>query len=648
MPELKALIPARIEADSPADEEEQDIDLPMALIASAVCIVCALIIGAAFMSSVALSMSEKNALLNTLLFCDIVIFCAAALSVALLWYLSSAFYGNMESRSPLRSWITALCGALILMPVVFIGCDLVFKPELFELFDAMAASALSLAGAISSVVLLVYTINSLKPGAMIGSLIEEAGREHASAGIERSFGSVAARQTEVPAATRLEALLKRLYVSGDIEPVFDALNRLKGMAMALKAPFDPKAISLSSTAVSLIAEAGVESAKEGRYEVTWHAVDCLARIAERSTHAGVSSLAFRCIGSIHVFCASVMSEPDLAKLENKLIGAYATLFDRTGRRECLDLASAMLEKSVASRTFTQGEHNDMLLMAASVYCRMAEAGESEEYANKALEILYEALSASPPEVNPIAYALVKAEIGRAYMALGKAKSAVKSYKSAAQAFEESCNALTARASPWDLASCHGKAAYAYTKMAEEYSHTRKYDEALEAAKQALALYGESARFFTARRSAEEHATLMANLGATHTIISEVFSKSRMFDESLKHASFALTAYSSAAKSANMGAVPERYASMKTSIGLTYVTMAEIHFREQHYESAISACDSAIAAYNEALRIFDDKKKEKSAAAARRYLKKANDLFNTMMRIGVTDKKPEQAPLLVGH
>jgi hypothetical protein len=80
-------------------------------------------------------------------------------------------------------------------------------------------------------------------------------------------------------------------------------------------------------------------------------------------------------------------------------------------------------------------------------------------------------------------------------------------------------------------------------------------------------------------------------------------------------------------------------------------MAEINFREQHYESAISACDSSIAAYNEALRIFEEKGMDKQATAARKHLKKANDLFNTMLRIGVADKKPEkpeQLQLLIGR
>lgn len=644
VPDFKALIPAKPAADMP---EDPDIDLPMATIVSVFSLILILIVGASFLSSVTMNRDEKNALLNTLLICDSIILCAAVLSVALLWYLSSAFYGNMESRSPLRSKTLAACGSLILLPLVFIACDLAFRPQLFAAFDAWASAALSLLAAASAVVLLAHLVTSLKPRTMIGDLLADIEHDHASAGLERSIGSDSGRYMGIPAASRLEALMKKLYTSGDLDPVYEALEKMKRVALAPKAPFaDQKAISLSSTAISLIAEAGIESAKTGCYEVTWHVIDDLFDITEGSAHGGISSHAFRYTGSIYMVCTSRMSEQDLSKLENKLIGSYAALFDRTGRRESLDLAAAMLDKAITSKTFTQDEHNNILYLAAGVYRRLAEADGSEEYASKALTILYEALTASQLTDDPIAYAMIKIELGKAYLALGKAKGTVKSYRGAAEAFEEAGKALTAGTSPWDVASCQGKAAYAYTLMAEEYSRTKKYDEALEAAKKALALYGDATKFFTPRKSAEENAMLMSNLGTTHTIVSEVFARSRMFDESLQHAQYALTAYSSAAKAASLSAIPERYATMKVSIGQTYVTMAEINFREQHYESAISACDSSIAAYNEALRIFEDKGKDKSAAAARKHLKKANDLFNTMMRIGVTDKKLEPAPLLL--
>lgn len=643
VPDFKALIPAKPVADMPEDPE---IELSMATIVSAFSLVLLLIIGVSYISGVTLSLIEKNALLNTLLIIDTIIFCAAALSVATLWYLSSAFYGNAESRSPLRSKTLAICVGLVLLPLIFTACDLAFKPQLFSAFDAWVSTALSILAVASIIVMLADMVTSLRPGSMIDELLADIERDHASAGLERSLGSGSGRYMAMPSASRLNAFMKKLYTSGDLDPVYEALEKMKRMALASKAPFkDQKAVSLSSTAVSLMAESGIESTKAECYEVTRHVIEDLFDITERSTHRGISSLAFRYAGSIYVLCTTRMSDPDLAKLENTLIGAYATLFDHTGRHESLDLAAAMLDKATASKTLTQDEHNHVLYLAAGVYRRLADADGSEEYASKALTILYEALTASQLTDDPISYAMIKIELGKTYLAQGKAKGTVKSFRGAAEAFEEAGKALTAETSPWDIALCHGKAAYAYTLMAEEYSRTKKYDESLEAAKKALALYGDAAQFFTQRRSAEENALLMANLGTTHTIVCEVFARSRMFDESLKHAQFALTAYSSAAKAASLNAIPERYAAMRVSMGQTYVTMAEINFREQHYEGAISACDSSIAAYNEALRIFEDKGQDKPAAAVRKHLKKANDLFNTMLRIGVADKKPEPVPLV---
>lgn len=630
---------------APSGDKELDIDLPMAAILAIAVIVVAAFIGEAFLSRTTLNWSEENTFLNTFLLGDILIFSLSVLAVSILWYMTSAFYGSWKSRSLLRSKTVVICGVLMLLPLVFIGCDLAFKPLPFGSFDVEAALALSLAAAASMVLMLSRLIGYMKPGAIINDLFMEIAQEQDTAGLDRSIESARSGDS---ASSKLRSLLKKLYVTGDMEPVYVALDRLKERSMALKSPFkDPKAIAVSTAAASLIVDTGIEAAKDGYYEVTLRSVDHLMEISERSSHPGISALAFRGVGSIQTLCMSYMSEPDAAKLEYKLIGAYAALFDHTGMRGSLDLAAAMLEKAMASKTFTQKEHNDILYMAASIYRRIADLDESEEHAGKALSILYEALTASPAEVNPVAYALIQAEIGRSYMALARVKNPVKSYRSAAQAFEDAAHVITVEASPWDAASFSGQAALAYTKLSEEYARAKKYDESLESARTALALYGEAAQFFTQARSPEERASLMSNLGSAHTIISDVFARSRMFEESLKHASFALTAYSSAAKAADLSAIPERYAATKASIGLTYITMAEINFREQHYESAISACDSAIGSFNTAIRIFEKQGKEKPAAAARKYLKKANDLFNSMMRIGVTEnKKTAQAPLLV--
>jgi tetratricopeptide (TPR) repeat protein len=175
-------------------------------------------------------------------------------------------------------------------------------------------------------------------------------------------------------------------------------------------------------------------------------------------------------------------------------------------------------------------------------------------------------------------------------------------------------------------------------LADEYCRGKRYDDALQAARSALALFPEAVKFFE-KRSPEDLVEVSSGQGFAHTIVSEVYLRSRMFDLSLKHAALALDAYSLASRAIDIKTRPERYASMRANIGLTHVNMAEIHFREKRYENAITACDSAIAAYNEAIRIFDEHKKDKPAAETKKHLKKANDLFNTMMRIGVADRKP---------
>jgi tetratricopeptide (TPR) repeat protein len=104
-------------------------------------------------------------------------------------------------------------------------------------------------------------------------------------------------------------------------------------------------------------------------------------------------------------------------------------------------------------------------------------------------------------------------------------------------------------------------------------------------------------------------------------------------ELLKQATLAIDCYSSALEAADKEKSPESYASLKVSIGIAQVDLAEICFKEKRYDEAISACDRAIACYNEALRIYEGSGKEKQAAPARKYLKEANDLFNTFMMIG---------------
>jgi tetratricopeptide (TPR) repeat protein len=386
----------------------------------------------------------------------------------------------------------------------------------------------------------------------------------------------------------------------------------------------------------MISETAFIAAKRGCYGVVYRALDELKDVAELSPHPGIASLAFRSMGGVFSFCASCMDERSMSRLGAKMMEGYAALYDRTGRREAIVLAATVAEKLTNSNMFAAEEYDGILYLAGGIYRRQAEADDSEEHANKALALLFEALTARTAEASPVDHACIQGEIGRAYMALARVKNPVKGYRSAAAAFEDAGKIL--KISPWDSALYRGRAACAYTMLADEYCRGKRYDDALQAARSALALFPEAVKFFE-KRSPEDLVEVSSGQGFAHTIVSEVYLRSRMFDLSLKHAALALDAYSLASRAIDIKTRPERYASMRANIGLTHVNMAEIHFREKRYENAITACDSAIAAYNEAIRIFDEHKKDKPAAETKKHLKKANDLFNTMMRIGVADRKP---------
>jgi tetratricopeptide (TPR) repeat protein len=122
----------------------------------------------------------------------------------------------------------------------------------------------------------------------------------------------------------------------------------------------------------------------------------------------------------------------------------------------------------------------------------------------------------------------------------------------------------------------------------------------------------------------------------------VYTHSRDFDDAMKHAAMAIDCNNKALESVGKERAPESYASLKVSIGVAHMDLAEVCFKERRYDEAITACDRAIAAYNEALRIYEGEGREKLAAPARKQLKEANDMFNTFMMIGTG--KSRQAEL----
>jgi tetratricopeptide (TPR) repeat protein len=604
-------------------------------------VISVFIIGESYMTSVTPTPDQSSAILNTLLLCDVLVLCISILATVILWYLSSARYGSRKGRTMLSSGALYVYISLMILPVIFIACDLSFEPSFFAQMDVEIALALSI---VSVVVLIPFSFGMLdyiRPQGMIDGLIDGLEKEFNSAGISGPVRNVALQRPVLRSGSGagLASVIGNLCESGDNEPVLRALEQMRDISLEVKEPFqDIKSIAKAAAMVSMMAETASMAVKWGRFEIINYAVDMLRQVSEFSGHPGISSLAFRSMGAVFDLCPACMDERSLTRMETKLMEAYSLLYDRTGKHEALDMAAIMAEKAAGSKMFVTEEYDCILYTSGGVYRRLAEADGSEEYATKALTLLYEALTARTAEASPLDHACINGEIGNAYMAMAKIKNPTKSYRSAAGAFEDVGKMLNPAISPWDSALYRGKAACSYTMLAEEYCRAKRYDEALQAARNALPLYGDVIKFFE-RRSPELYVETTSDLGLANTIIGEVYLKSRMFDLSLKHASLALDAYSSASKAIDSASMPERFAAMKNNIGLTHVTMAEIHFREKRYENAISSCDSAIAAYNEALRIYDQKGKEKPAALTRKHLKKANDLFSTMMRIGITDRKP---------
>jgi tetratricopeptide (TPR) repeat protein len=633
---MKLLSAALARPKEAMKKPEVEVNAVAAAALSFLAFAAVLIVGEAYLSGVELTVDERSTMLLAFLACDVITLASSLLASVFLSCLASIRYGS-RAFSLIGSPPFMVYTAFMLISIIFLISDMAFKPMALEGIESEAALALSLAGITGMAPYLAIALERIKPYGMLSSMLDEARKDFEASGKERPAEPAAFQRPVLRGrAMGVAALLERLCKSGDTEPVLKALDKMKETALSKDGQKSPASIALSSSMASLIAETACVAARHGSFEVAHHAIDELRDIAIASSHQGVSSLAFRLMGYTLDSCLACMDDKGAVRLRARTMEGYCMLYDRTGRREALDRAAEIADKATGSRTLASEEHDDTLYVAGGVYRRLAEAYDSEEHASKALTLLYEALSARSVEASPLDNACIKGELGRSYMALAKLKYPVKSYRSAASAFEEAGKLLGDI--PWDSAAYRCRAAQAYTFLADEYCRGRRYDEAIQAARSALALYPEALRFFEGR-SPEEYLEALSGMGFAHTIVGEVYLKSRMFDQSISHASQALDAYSRAAKALDAMKMPERYAFIKTCIGLTQVALAEIHFREKRYEGAISACDSAIAAYNEAIRIYDEKGREKQASAVRKHLKKANDLFSTMMRIGVVDRKP---------
>ncbi len=303
-----------------------------------------------------------------------------------------------------------------------------------------------------------------------------------------------------------------------------------------------------------------------------------------------------------------------------------------GKRESLDKAAVAADRALTDwGALTTEERARALFTSGQVLRRLAAVESSEEKALLAISRLDEARATGAG--SPMDAALIDAEIGQAYVALAPMKNPIRSYKKALSLFEEAGKTLTAGVSRFDAARLQSREGYAYSMLADEYNRARRYDDALNSARSAIERYKSAAKYFTPAQSEDEHSVIMSGAGLAHTLICEVYTHSRDFDDAIKHAAMAIDCYNKAMESVGKERAPESYASLKVSIGVAQMDLAEVCFKERRYDEAITACDSAIAAYNEALRIFESAGEEKQAAPARKQLKEANDLFNTFLMIG---------------
>jgi tetratricopeptide (TPR) repeat protein len=430
----------------------------------------------------------------------------------------------------------------------------------------------------------------------------------------------------------LFGLLKRSLESGDTGPARAALDQLTHAALESARAHDARSMAIAHGMIAHLVEAGSVAASAGSEPVVCHTIECLRDIAVDSGAEQAAMAAFRGIGYTYGECMKHPGHFRTLAMEAWLAGVYTSVYDDTGRREALDKAAAASGHALADGgALTAEERARALFASGRVLRRLAEVESSEEKALSAISRLDEAKTIGTG--GPMDAALIDAEIGQAYVALAPMKNPIKSYKKALSLFEDAGKTLTPELSRYDAALLESRLGYACSMLADEYNRARRYDDSLNSARAAIEHYKSAAKFFTHVRSAKEHSVILSGAGLAHTLICEVFTNAREFDDALKHARMAIDCYTEALESVGKEHAPESYASLKVSIGVAQMDLSEICFKEKRYDEAITACDSAIAAYNEALRIYEGAGAEKKAAPARKQLKEANDLFNTFMMIG---------------
>ncbi|HEY3273609.1 MAG TPA: hypothetical protein VGJ92_07610 [Methanocella sp.] len=585
--------------------------------------------------------AERGALLNTLLLCDAFAFTVTAVAALLCRYIASLYSGDQQGVIGMEAY--AFYFVVMLAPLAFICGDIAWKPAMLEGTETLIATALSAFAILGGVLFIAIHVYLFRPRERIRAILGRILEDYQEAGKTSTVSAVSIIQP-VMAGPSLDlfGMLKQSLKSGDPGPARSALDAMKDAALdAVRRAPDARSLAVSHGMVAHIIEAGAIAAAGGNESVVCHTIECLRDITVDSGTEQVATAAFRGIGYTYGECMKQPGRFRILAMDTWLAGIYSSIYDDTGKRESLDKAAAAADRALTDGgVLTSEERARALFASGQVLRRLAEAESSEEKALLAISRLDEARTTGTG--SPLDAALIDAEIGHAYVALAPLKNPVKSYKKALALFEEAGKTLTANVSRFDAARLQSGEGYAHSMLADEYNRARRYDDALNSARFAIERYKLAAKYFTPARSRDEHSSIMAGAGLAHTLICEVYTHSRDFDDALKHATRAISCYAAALESVGKERAPESYASLKVSIGVAQMDLAEICFKERRYDEAIAACDSAIAAYNEALRIYEGEGKEKLAAPARKQLKEANDLFNTFLMIGTG--KSRQAEL----
>lgn len=576
-----------------------------------------------------LNWAEKSAVLNTFMIFDVIIFTISVAAALLSLYIGSLLYGDYPAIRYHNLIAYIIC---MLAPILFIGGSIVLKPAMLAGICVEIAALMSVLSIIASFFCILYAMQIQKPAARIRQLFAAIFAEHLQEG-ENGPSDILQHPYVSSSNLSLMAILKKLAKSGDHEPVKYAIRRMSEIAVELGTADDTRRITLAKSMVASLVEAGSISAECNSPDLIRQVLGGLKNITVQSPLEIITTMSFRGIGYVYGACIRQNSAFKVATLNPWLAGIYVEIYDSTGRLHSLDRATVMADGALAEKdTMVLEDRARALYAAGQVYRRVAEVRKSEERATIAISHLEQALKIEA--IGPLDYALVNAELGRAHTILGSIKNAVKSYKKALSCYEDAGKTLTPAVTQWGAALLKSDEGRVNALLADEYYRLKKYEESLASARSAIECFAVSAKFFTPARSKKLHERIMTNAGLSHTVISEIYLRSRDLDNALKHVYMSLDCYSASLAMIDAARAPEAQASLKVSIGLAYVSVAEICFKEKRYEEAITACDRAIASYGESLKLYEGSGKDRLASQAKKYLKQASDLYNSFMMIGV--------------